>query len=608
MPGAFESLQKLKQNASLQQVQDILSTDLDLLCAEPRLATTLLGQLGKAGKLDVALHVFRTLQCARAVPNEFHYGAFCYNSAISACARSAQWHLSISLLDELTSAELVPTDTNYNSAISACVKGGQWGQALSLLQEMMQIRLPCTASSYSAAMGACEGASQWQSALEFLETMVAKEQLQPDTISWTAAMSTCSKATQWEASLLLLAEMQNLRLSRDEYSFNAAMSACEKSSRWDMAFSVFETMMDSKASPGLITYNTAIGSCKRSGEWERALLLWQHIAASALVPDVITYNCIIGTCQVASQWEKALHVFNLMNNQEKDGSTFTELALAFERAKERNLCHRRLWRFSLELLSQVRHLHMVPDGTLFGSLAGAVGAARGKEVAMSMLREQLSWWREMDEGMDDDNLVVAAEVDVVERRPGVVVLNKPAGLSIETLLQQAFGSTWARKVQTVSRLDYPTSGVVPVAAGPDGSLACQWLQAQFSAKLVQKEYLCLAEGPFLGEVGEVGRITKPLRTTGVDSLRTEVSDMGRFASTGYKILKRFKASNHGELKLVLAMPETGRTHQIRVHFASIQQPLLGDETYGAKLALTTPSFYKRCPRLFLHCRRRGREE
>ena len=59
------------------------------------------------------------------------------------------------------------------------------------------------------------------------------------------------------------------------------------------------------------------------------------------------------------------------------------------------------------------------------------------------------------------------------------------------------------------------------------------LRLQFFA-CACKEYLCLAEGPFLGKIGETGSISKPLRSFGTDSLRTEVHPDGRFAYTGLR--------------------------------------------------------------------------
>lgn len=262
-----------------------------------------------------------------------------------------------------------------------------------------------------------------------------------------------------------------------------------------------------RASPGLITYNAAIGSCKRGGRWEIAFLLWQNMCAArsawcdvslfsypsfvdqifdcffsffgyieicksaisevrALLPDVITYNCAIGTCNVAGKWSLALHLFSSMPSP--DSSTFTELAGALEKAKE--------WTKSLQILSVALSRHLVPDGTFAGSIAGAVGAARGKDLAMSLLREMLERWKEGKEGNEGNEgkerkegkeageigmepamkscnapLLQRSGVDILKMQPGVLVLMKPSGLSTETMMELAFGELWSKSVQTVSR-------------------------------------------------------------------------------------------------------------------------------------------------------------
>ncbi|CAJ1331860.1 unnamed protein product, partial [Effrenium voratum] len=82
------------------------------------------------------------------------------------------------------------------------------------------------------------------------------------------------------------------------------------------------------------------------------------------------------------------------------------------------------------------------------------------------------------------------------------------------------------------------------------------------------------------------------------AVRVEVSEMGREAHTEYEVLERYQVPgaepSHEEVMLLQASPTTGRTHQIRVHMASLGRPLVGDLTYsGATWA----------PRLFLHCHR-----
>lgn len=181
--------------------------------------------------------------------------------------------------------------------------------------------------------------------------------------------------------------------------------------------------------------------------------------ARALPPDVITYNCAIGTCNAAGKWDLALHVFTSFSEQTEagpDGSTFTELAGALEKANQ--------WRLSLEILSIALSRSVVPDGTFAGSIAGAVAAACGEGSGMSLLREMLKKWL-ADVCIDDladqklaQDLAQEKErlertgIKLLERRPGVLVLMKPSGISTESMMELAFGTSWSRNVQTVSRL------------------------------------------------------------------------------------------------------------------------------------------------------------
>eukprot|EP00913_Durusdinium_trenchii_P029176 g27352.t1 len=99
---------------------------------------------------------------------------------------------------------------------------------------------------------------------------------------------------------------------------------------------------------------------------------------------------------------------------------------------------------------------------------------------------------------------------------GVIAISKPAGVTTEDLVEalqeqcQPHGS-----LRIVSRLDHPTSGVLPLAVGIEGSMEANWLRAQFAGRLVSKEYLCLCEGaPF----GARGTINAPLLTKEVDGV------------------------------------------------------------------------------------------
>jgi len=169
-----------------------------------------------------------------------------------------------------------------------------------------------------------------------------------------------------------------------------------------------------------------------------------------------------------------------------------------------------------------------------------------------------------------------AHVVVIDKPPGVLAhpTESSVGSSIAELAALRYGPLptlqGADRPGIVHRLDAGTSGVMVLARTPE---AFAELMRQFRERTVAKSYLALVYG---APRFESGWIQAPIERDPRDSGRMAVAaaGAGRDARTFYSVLERFDG-----LALVRAEPKSGRTHQIRVHFTSIELPLVGDKLY-----------------------------
>jgi len=192
-------------------------------------------------------------------------------------------------------------------------------------------------------------------------------------------------------------------------------------------------------------------------------------------------------------------------------------------------------------------------------------AFRAEEIALDVIHE------------DDDVLVIAKPAGLVVH-PGS---GNWAGTMLNALLHRVPALKSLPRAGIVHRLDKETSGLLVVAKH---EAAMQDLVRQLQARTVKRTYLAIVRGA----VAAQGVVEAPIGRHPTQRTRMAVVPGGKAAVTRYRVRERFES--HALLECDL---ETGRTHQIRVHLASIGHPLEGDPLYGARGA-------RRLPRQALH--------
>jgi 23S rRNA pseudouridine1911/1915/1917 synthase len=196
-------------------------------------------------------------------------------------------------------------------------------------------------------------------------------------------------------------------------------------------------------------------------------------------------------------------------------------------------------------------------------------------------------------------------LEILYEDEDVIAVNKPAGMVVHAgagnlrgtlvnALLHHFGklSTVSGELRPgiVHRLDRYTSGVMLVART---DAAHQALAAQFAGREVEKVYLALVHGEVAAETGVIERpIARDRRRR---TRMTARLPTGRPAKTSYRVLRRWPGFTYLEVRIA-----TGRTHQIRVHLATVGHPVVGDRLYGApaRIAGLPP-----LGRYFLHAHR-----
>jgi 23S rRNA pseudouridine1911/1915/1917 synthase len=180
-------------------------------------------------------------------------------------------------------------------------------------------------------------------------------------------------------------------------------------------------------------------------------------------------------------------------------------------------------------------------------------------------------------------------LDVVFDDEYVIVINKPVGIAAHpspgwqgaTVVGAIFAAGYqlatsgaAERQGVVHRLDVGTSGLMVVAKN---EIAYSSLKDQFRNRTVSKIYHALVQGHM---DPTTGTIDAPIDRHPREDYRFAVVANGKPSITHYKTLEVFPAVSLMEIEL-----ETGRTHQIRVHFSALHHPLVGDLTYGADPSL-----------------------
>lgn len=179
---------------------------------------------------------------------------------------------------------------------------------------------------------------------------------------------------------------------------------------------------------------------------------------------------------------------------------------------------------------------------------------------------------------------------VIEKPSGLVVnvsLSQKNNLTLQNWLEDInwigeanSDSDFAKRCGIVHRLDKETSGVMIIAKKEQAFIE---LQRQFKEREIKKTYLTLVYGEIKDlKIGEKLTIDAPIGRNPKNRERFAVVEDGRAAITSIKLIEVIAAENGEKFSLLECYPETGRTHQIRVHLTALGYSVIGDQVYSGR--------------------------
>ncbi len=196
---------------------------------------------------------------------------------------------------------------------------------------------------------------------------------------------------------------------------------------------------------------------------------------------------------------------------------------------------------------------------------------------------------------ENDNIVpVKMNLDILYEDDCLLIINKPAGIAVHPSILHFEDSLsngirfyfdsigLKKKIRPVNRLDLDTSGIIVFAKN---EFVQECLIRQMNNNIFKKEYIAIVTGHLKEKSGV---INLPIARKENSIIERCISEKGQNAITKYEVIKELDS-----ISVVKCFLETGRTHQIRVHFMAIGHPLIGDSLYGSKSSLIN--------RQALHC-------
>lgn len=266
----------------------LLGEKLNILGTSASAYTTVIAQLGKAHRPDLAEAVVRWMRARSADVPSLQPSAYHYNALIKTYERDRDASGALRTISEMSEWGIKPDIVTYNTALSVFRAAGKLRNALEMMDEM------------------------------------SREGVEPDTCSFNTVLSTCQRQENWQRGSALITRMRLGGIAMDVFTYTTYISLCERCKKWDAAFEIFDQMKLRGVPANLYVYNSLINVCRsaaavaltsrvRKNYVRRAFDLLRDIEpGTGSSPDLVSYNSLLSVAMTAKQYLVCLDVLDEM--------------------------------------------------------------------------------------------------------------------------------------------------------------------------------------------------------------------------------------------------------------------------------------------------------
>nr|CAB3446349.1 unnamed protein product [Digitaria exilis] len=264
--------------------------------------------LGKAGRLDDAIKLFREMGTMRCIPS-----VVTYNTIIKALFESKSRASEVpSWFESMKGSGISPSSFTYSILIDGFCKTNRTEKAMMLLEEMDEKGFPPCPAAYCSLIDALGKAKRYDLACELFQEL--KENCGSSSARVYAVMiKHLGKAGRLDDAVNMFEEMNKLGCTPDVYAYNALMSGLSRKGLLDEALTTMRRMQEHGCIPDINSYNIILNGLAKTGGPHRAMEMLSNMKQSAIRPDAVSYNTVLGALSHAGMFEEAAKLMKEMN-------------------------------------------------------------------------------------------------------------------------------------------------------------------------------------------------------------------------------------------------------------------------------------------------------